>query len=227
MKPETVGMSSARLARLDEVMTAPLCRQRLPARHADLRLPQGPARPHRHVRPDGPGARPEDARGRDLPHLFDVEADHRGGADDAGRGGPDRPRRPRPDAHPGMAGPRGLCQRHAVAAGRCAAELSDDPGPAADEGRRPGDPHLRSDLRLHDAHRGRHRLPPGQGDRPPDRRWAPGHGRPAGPDPARFLAGHGVELFGVDRRVGVSRRKALRPELRRVSAHAACSSRSA
>src|ERR1700688_1717447 len=108
---------------------AALCRWRLSARPADLRLSQGSPRPYRHLRPYGPRTRQADARRRDLPHLLDVEADHRGRADDAGRRGPDRPRRRRPQPHPRLAGPRRLCQRHAVAAGRRAAELSDDAGP--------------------------------------------------------------------------------------------------
>ena len=39
------------------------------------------------------------------------------------------------------------------------AELPDDAGRAADEGRRPGDPHLGPDLRVHEPHQRRPRLP--------------------------------------------------------------------
>ena len=84
--PETVGMSRARLARLDEVMKPPLCRRRPAAGHPDPGLSQGRTGPYRHGRPHGPRARQADARGRDLPHLLDVQADHGRGADDAGRG---------------------------------------------------------------------------------------------------------------------------------------------
>ena len=200
---------------------APLCRRRLSARHADLRLPQGPSRPHRPVRSDGHRARQADARGRDLPYLLDEQADHRGCADDAGRGGADRPRRHSAQPHPRVAKPRRLRERHAVAVSRCAAQLYHDPHLAADESRRPRDPHLRADLRLYDAQRGRRRLSQGQGDRPSDRWRIAGDDRPIGENTARFLAGNGLELFCVDRRAGLPRREIVRHELRRVPAHAA------
>ena len=99
MKPETVGMSSARLARLDEVMKR---------RYVDSGYLPGMLtyvwRKGQLVHTgmcgaDGHRARQADARGRDLPHLLDEQADHRGRADDAGRGGADRPRRRGPQPH--------------------------------------------------------------------------------------------------------------------------------
>ena len=87
MKPETVGMSSARLARLDEVMKR---------RYVDSGyLPGMLTYVYRKGQLVHTGMCGQmdlergktDARGRDLPHLFDEQADHRGGADDAGRGG--------------------------------------------------------------------------------------------------------------------------------------------
>ena len=48
-----------------------------------------------------------------------------------------------------------------------------------------------------------------------------GDDRPAGKNPAGFLAGNGLELFGVDRRPGLSRREIVRHQLWRVPAHPA------
>ena len=54
-----------------------------------------------------------------------------------------------------------------------------------------------------------------------------GDDRPAGADPARFLAGNGLELFGVDRRAGLPRREAVRHAASASSCARGCSSRSA
>ena len=123
MKPETVGMSSARLARLDEVMKR---------RYVDGGyLPGILTQVYRkgQLVHTGICGQMDIERGKPMREdaIFRIysmsQADHRGGADDAGRGGADRPRRRRPHPHSRLEGPRRLRQRHAVAAGRRAAQL--------------------------------------------------------------------------------------------------------
>ena len=180
MKPEASGMSSARLARLDEVMKR---------RYVDGGyLPGMLTYVYRkgQLVHTGMCGQMDIERGKPMREdaIFRIYSMSKPitavalmmlveegliGLDDA-----------RPQPHPGVEGPRRLRQRHAVAAGRRAAQLSDDAGPAADEGHRPRDPYLGPHLRLYDAHRGRRRLSPGQGDRPPDRRRARRDDRPAG-----------------------------------------------
>ena len=183
-------MSAARLARLDEVMTAPLRRRRLPARPPDPGLSQGRARPHRHVRPHGPRARQADARGRHLPHLLDDQADHRGGADDAGRG-----RRCSASTTPSPPTSRpGRTSASTPAACRPCwptqpPQFITTPARAADEGGRPRHPHLRPDLRLHDAHQRRRRLSQAEDQRLPHARRPRHHDRAALHPAAGVLAG--------------------------------------
>ena len=123
MKPETVGMSSARLARLDEVMKR---------RYVDGGyLPGMLTQVYRkgELVHTGMCGHMDLERGKPMREdaIFRIysmtQADHRGRADDAGRGGPARPRRRRPQPHPRVEEPRRLRQRHAVAAGRRAAQL--------------------------------------------------------------------------------------------------------
>ena len=83
MKPETVGMSSARLARLDEVMK----RRYIDGGYLPGMLTYVYRKGHLvHTGMFGQMdlERHKHARGRDLPDLFDEQADHRGRTDDAG-----------------------------------------------------------------------------------------------------------------------------------------------
>ena len=90
MKPETVGMSSARLARLDEVMKR---------RYVDGGyLPGMLTCVYRkgHLVHTGMCGQMDLERGKPMRedaifHLFDEQADHGGRADDAGRRGPPWP----------------------------------------------------------------------------------------------------------------------------------------
>ena len=129
MKPETVGMSSARLARLDEVMKR---------RYVDGGyLPGMLTYVYRkgHLVHTGLCGQMDIERGKPMREdaIFRIysmtQADHRGRPDDAGRRGADRPRRRRPQPHSGLEEPRRIRQRHAVAAGRRAAQLYDDTQP--------------------------------------------------------------------------------------------------
>ena len=92
---------------------------------------------------------------------------------------------------------------------------------AADEGRRSRHAHIGPDLRLHVAHRGRCGISPPEDQRLPDARRPGRLRRAAFENPARLLARQALELFGFDRRDGLSRPEALRHDVRRVPAHAA------
>ena len=95
------------------------------------------------------------------------------------------------------------------------------PGRAADEGGGPGDAYLRPDLRLHEPHQRGPRLSPGARRRVQRRGRARCDGRAAVEVAAGVLAWHGVELLGVDRCDGLPRAEAQRHEFRRIPAHAA------
>ncbi len=108
-RPESQGISSARLQRLHDYMRDRHRRRRLPRR----RHPAGAQRPHRGLaglRPSRSRPPRADPQGRDLPHLLDDQDGDLGRGDDAGGGG---------QAHPGrsaVALPARL--RHATGAGR-------------------------------------------------------------------------------------------------------------
>ena len=91
MRPEEVGFSPSRLARLDDVMK----RRYVDSGH----LPGVLTMIYRAASWFIPACRDRwtwngqaHARGHDLPHLFHEQADHGGRIDDAGRGRTDRPR---------------------------------------------------------------------------------------------------------------------------------------
>ena len=165
MKPETVGMSSARLARLDEVMKR---------RYVDSGyLPGMLTQVYRkgQLVHTGICGQMDIERGKPMREdaIFRIysmiEADHRSRADDAGRGGPDRPRRrPSTATFPAWKNLGVYASGMPSLLADAPPSFHDDAGSAADEGRRPRDPHLRSHLRLHDAHHRRRRLSQG-------RRW--------------------------------------------------------
>ena len=101
------------------------------------------------------------------------------------------------------------------------AGVSDDAGGAADEGRGPGDAHLGPDLWVHEPDQRRPGLPPSAHCRVRCRGRAGRDDREAGRVAAGVLAGDAVELFRVDRCDGVSGAEAERDAVRGVPAHPA------
>ena len=113
-----------------------------------------------------------DVARRDLPHLFDDQADRLGRGDDAGRGRADADHRSPVQIYPRLRGDEGRGGERRRARSRSAQAADHDPGSDA--------AHVRADLRLHrniegaEAGRGRELREPGQNDRPSIwRRWPP------------------------------------------------------
>ena len=103
-KPEEVGLSSERLQRVREACSGTSMRRRV--RRRDAGRPQGQDRPPRGAGPDGHRIEEADAEGRHLPPGVDVQADHRRGGDDDGRGREGPPHRSGVALHPRVQGHR-------------------------------------------------------------------------------------------------------------------------
>ena len=140
--------------------------------------------------------RPGDERRRDLPHLFDDQADRLGGGDDARRGGAADDHRSRVGLHSRLRRRQGRRTERRPARSRAADAADHCPGPDAT--------HVGTDLRIHrrfagpEAHQGRRRQEP----RSDDRGECRGDRRAA----AHASAGRGVGIQPVDRRARPDRR---------------------
>ena len=105
-RPESVGMSTQRLGRLKSEMQGARRPQPAPRRRHDGREGRQ-GRRVRGRRQARPGERCAAAEGLDLPHLLDVEADHRRRDDDAVRGRQVAAQRPGVEAHSRIREPQG------------------------------------------------------------------------------------------------------------------------
>ncbi len=149
----------------------------------------------------------------DLSHLFDDEADHVDRVHAVGRAGLGRSRRAGAQVHSGLEGP-----------GRVRGRRRHDPFPhegvrTADAGHRLAAAHVGAHLWVpRDDQRGC-RLSQAQDRRDREERNARRYDREACQAAARVFAGHGVELFSVDRHRGLSRREDFGAEVRRLSAY--------
>ena len=166
-----------------------------------------------------PGERRAAAEGLDLPHLLDVEADHRRRDDDAVRGRQVAAQRPGVEAHSRVREPQGRESESADRRGHAGRAGSCDDDARADVALRR--PHLRR-VRQHrsrqDVH-GRERARP--------RRAAAGDDRQARQDSAAAPAGRALALQRLGRRAGLPGREAVGPAVSRIPASSASSSRSA
>ena len=160
MKPETVGLSASRLARLDDVMKR---------RYVDSgRLPGVLTMVYRRGKLAHTGMSGSMDLERDKPMredaIFRIYSMSKPITAVAlmmlVEEGAARPGRRCRHAHSVVEEPGRLRHRPAEPGGHRRAELHHDAGRAADEGRGPGDAHLRPDLRLHEPHQRRSRLSP-------------------------------------------------------------------
>ena len=152
-------------------------------------------------------------QGRDLPHLFDDQADRFGRRDDAGRGGTAPDHRSRLEIHPGLRQREGR-RRQRRQARSCAAQAADHrPGPHA--------PHVGADLWLHRGVAGP------EADQGGERReFEPDVGRKCrcdGGASAHASAGRGLGVQPVHRRARARGRNRRRRSPRRSRYSSACS----
>ena len=170
---------------------------------------------------DGYRAGQEDARGRDRAHLLHDQADHGCGADDAGGGRQARPRRRSAQIYSVVEGVARLRKRDPQPRRQHGRPIYHQRAQAAHEGDRSRHAHIGAYLWLHDAHDGGRRISPPEGRRFPDAGRARRVHRTACEHSAGILAGRLLELFRLHRCDGLSGAEAVRPDLRRVPAHAA------
>ena len=211
-KPEDVGLSSERLARIDRHLQERYIQPGKIAGAVTLVARHGQVAHLSALGLTRSRAQAADDRGHRLPHLLDDEADHLDRADEAGRGGALRADRPRTPLHPRVGAPARVPLRRL-------AHVRDRPAAAPDDHPRPLDPYLGPHLRLHAARRrgrayrqiGVSGAAPGDPRRRRSRRWST-----SSPAAADILAGHALELLGGHRHRRLPGGAHLGPAPRRV-----------